>query len=306
MLYFSSNQSTVQYTQTKNLYLLKEIASLKDIAKKIQDEISQKKEQLLQKIVSKNNEVIGKLKSNLQKTHGIINENEFKLSEYQKRNKSNSEIILKYKDIINQFENESNNIISSFRKHEIDETKFKSNINHLHAKLNRDYSNIPPLFNITQDHAVRSETQNLHLKKQNSEARPVETDNKDFGINIFEILTIILAVLLIGSWLFFIFSDSEDSNTGIKETIDKTRIESLSTEDLKLVNEKLKPNSNMDSVIDVIFRNNPNDVENYFGRHRSDFTNRLRKQNTSSFERTTEGKFIFNGIPLTSIPAKKE
>lgn len=306
VLYFTSNQSTVQYTQTKSLYLLKEITSLKDIAHKIQIEINQKNEQLLHKIVSKNNEVIGKLKSSVQKTHGIIKENEFKLSEYQKRNKSNSDIIHKYKDIINHLEFESNKIISSFRKQEIDENVLKSNINNLHAKINRDYSNIPPTFNITQEQAVRSETQYVRLKKQNIEARQVETDNKGFGINIFEILTIILTVLLIGSWLFFFFSDSEEPSSAINETIVEARIGTLSADDLKLVNEKLKPNSNMDSVIEVIFRNNPNDVENYFGRHRSDFIILLREQNTSSFDETPKGEFIFNGIPLASIPSKKE
>lgn len=305
-LYFSSNLSTVQYTQSKGLYLLKEITSLRDMANKIQVEINQKNEQLLQKIASKNNEVAGKLKADLQKTHGIIRENELKLSEYQKRNKSNSEIIHKYKDIINHFENESKNIISSFRKHEIDENTLKSNINNLHAKLNRDCTNLPTPYNIVQEHAVRGETQYLHLKKQNTEVRSVETDNKGFGINIFEILTFVLAILLIGSWLFFIFSEPEESDTEINGPTIETQIGTLSSDDLKLVNDKLQPNVEIDTVVQIIFNNNPHDVKEYFSKHKDNFTTLLREKNESSFDKSTNGKYVYNGRALKNIPMKKE
>lgn len=305
-IYITDNPEIAQFTQQKGNYQTiinnatnRGIEShLKLIQKEKLEKLNRFIEQLIKLKETKQSDLIT-LQRQIQKESISINEN---LKKYNSKANKIKTVTDQLNNAQTRFFNTHEKTLKELKENKISHNDAKKIIQNELDLLNTKQNEISSIIN---SFVERNVYQNENILPREITYN-VNKDNRDFGINIFEILTIILAVLLIGSWLFFIFSDSEDSNTGIKETIDKTRIESLSTEDLKLVNEKLKPNSNMDSVIDVIFRNNPNDVENYFGRHRSDFTNRLRKLNTSSFERTTEGKFIFNGIPLTSIPAKKE
>lgn len=305
-IYITDNSEIVQFTQQKGNY--KTIinnadnrgieSNLKLIEKEKREKLNRFIEQLIKLKETKLSDLIT-LQRQIQKENISIQE---KLKKYNsKANKIKTDA-----DQLNNaqvhFLNIHEKTLKELKENKISPNRAKGIIQHELDLLNNKQNEIKSRINSFVERNIHQNENVIPREITNN----VNKDNRGFGINIFEVLTFVLAILLIGSWLFFIFSEPEESNTVINNSTIGTQIETLSSDDLKLVNDRLQPNLEIDTVVQIIFNNNPHDVKEYFSKHKDNFTTLLREKNESSFDKSTNGKYVYNGRALKNIPMKKE
>ena len=152
-----------------------------------------------------------------------------------------------------------------------------------------------------------------------------------FSLDLYKVISIILAALLLGSWLYFYFSgDSEEVNsekieekhpepvTNYQEDEQTTETHKqvsialspkpttqLNQNDLNIVNRKLNKGMTLDEVVALIFKENPTDISQWYKNQAENYGIELRKLNQNSFEEI-EGVYYCTGASLIEIPSYQE
>jgi hypothetical protein len=156
-----------------------------------------------------------------------------------------------------------------------------------------------------QEHQNRT---NQHSNSSSIKTPQIEShDNRGFGTDIFEIVSIILSILLIGSWVYFLFfqvpeivyQNPPNTNQG---TIQKLIPNSyLQPSDLHNVNQKLTKDMKIYTIFYIIFQQNPNDVAKHYNKDIKNYKIYLYNNNKHCFLKTNS-QIILKEDSLVLIP----
>lgn len=152
-----------------------------------------------------------------------------------------------------------------------------------------------------------------------------------FSLDLYKVISIVLAALLLGSWLYFYFSgDSEEVNSQkieekhpepvtnyqedeqttethkqVSMTLSPKPTTQLNHNDLNIVNRKLTKEMMLDEVVALIFKENPTDISQWYQNQAESYGIELSKLNRNSFEER-EGIYYYTGDSLIEIPSHQE
>ena len=296
-IFFTQSPDVTKYVQQKGLYqtinhnenqpnILFEID-------KIKAEKNNRNLEFLKSIESKKTASITKLKELQNSLSSTV-----KVKEREKSNITSDlqqiyNVEQKINQLIRSFDTKINDLVHAFKSKKIlfdelqeQERKIQNEFQHElleYRKFAQNSESKPRQF----ESPIHQKT-NVKVKTHKQD---VQTDNKEFGINIFEIVSIVLAVLLIGSWVFFLFFQEPEIEYRNSPYSNQTEMENgnpigqLKGVDAQKVNQELMINMTIDDVINIIFELNPNDVKKHFSSKRQEYLQFLIDANPNSFEK---------------------
>ncbi len=180
----------------------------------------------------------------------------------------------KLKDVLRNCDSDFNNLIKAFSSRQIMMDQVRSKENQIQNNVQNELQSLRDIIQHSQtskriqEHQFRT---NQHSNSSSIKTPQIEShDNRGFGTDIFEIASIILSILLIGSWVYFLFFQDPEivyqnpPNTN-QETIQNLIPNAyLQPSELNNVNKKLKKDMNIDTIVSIIFQQNPNDVARHY------------------------------------------
>ena len=180
----------------------------------------------------------------------------------------------KLKDVLRNCDSDFNNLIKAFSSRQIMMDQVRSKENQIQNNVQNELQSLRDIIQHyqtskrIQEHQFRT---NQHSNSSSIKTPQIEShDNRGFGTDIFEIASIILSILLIGSWVYFLFFQDPEivyqnpPNTN-QETIQNLIPNAyLQPSELNNVNKKLKKDMNIDTIVSIIFQQNQNDVARHY------------------------------------------
>lgn len=238
----------------------------------------------------------------------------------REKNSINSEINkiqkaeAKLNEVLQNCDSDFNNLVKAFSSKQImiDQVKNKENL--IQNTVQNELQSIKEIIKNShtskriQEHQNRT---NHHSKSFSIKTPQIEShDNRGFGIDIFEIVSIILSILLIGSWVYFLFFQDPEivyqnppntNQEAIHNLIPNTY---LQPSDLYNVNQRLKKDMNIDTIVSIIFQHNPNDVAKHYNKDINNYKTFLYNNNKNCFLKVNS-QIILKEDTLVSIPCYK-
>ncbi|MDH6250295.1 antitoxin component HigA of HigAB toxin-antitoxin module [Chryseobacterium sp. H1D6B] len=158
-----------------------------------------------------------------------------------------------------------------------------------------------------------------------------KNDEKEFKLDIFKVATAVLSLLLIGvSAYYFMFLNKGKmqeifhTETIHPENVNDTQIpndtvyitavetmnlnpfpnSNLNDNDRRLVFKKIKPGTNIDSVLSIIFKENPSSINDYYKHQKKEYAVHLYQQNPKSFTIKEQDTLLVDSLMI--IPNYKK
>jgi hypothetical protein len=314
-IFFSSNPDLTNFVRKKNLYQViahtKNNPLLTSLINQLKKEKSDKIDRYKRTLQDKKDYFLSQV-DNLQKNVNSIH------SKKQNERKSIDFDLSKLDQYISQLEKIQKNINSSFEDLLNRFTSYTINsIKNQENALSNGYSNhlnqINDFIERLNTNVLRNEdTRENHIPNPITNT-PSEVDHENNGFRYlnFKLVSIILAVLLIGSWCYFLFfyESPVQENYTDKKVIQVNRDSELPREflndsDLSIVNKKLKRGMTLDSIVSIVFINNPKDIESHYSSNRMGYKDLLLKSNLDLFKRENLD-YILDADALLKVPCKK-
>ena len=242
---------------------------------------------------------------------------------------------IKLSQFYEQFIRETNKLIVNFKNNNAQLEEVKN----IHNDNKRSFnSNLPNLkstnYITTLEKPKLKGNLNIEQQWQNNELRSghrrrEDVEDKVYKIDIYKVATLVLAFLLIITWVCFLFfkSNSADETEVIQnqEQVDTvpqeqeqkpdeiTKIEdlkpksnsTLNENDYKIVAKNLKRNMKLDDVVKVIFSKNPTEISSFYSGQEEIYSKHLLELNRQCFEEK-EGIFYFEKDTIRQIPSYKK
>jgi hypothetical protein len=328
-VYFSDNREIVEYCRNRNIYLLTDENGFENEIENIKLENQQKIfnyasdiEKEIQKLEDDRNRAINDYKQQIEQNEKNHQENEYKIrdskNELEKLNQFYIDFSHKIKDLANQ--------LKSGRK--LDDVKLIYNENKKIFINSIIHLKRPDFINKLPKAIAKS---NLRLEPQYQEYQNIQSrsirkeESEDYKIDIFKLATFILFLLLIGTWVYFLFFNSYGEQKNIRttkqevssntepafqqktpniqnEVLDPKPNKELNENDYRLVAKKIKYSTKLDDIVKVIFDTNPTDIANYYKGQEALYANHIIELNKNCFEEK-EGVFLFVKDTLRHIPS---
>lgn len=332
-VFFSDNREIVEYCRNRNIYIItdengfeKEIETIK---LENQQKITNYKsdiEKEIQKLEDDRNRTLNDFRQQIELNEKSHQENENKIREskndLEKINQFYSDFSDKIKDLANQ--------LKSGRK--LDDVKLIYNenkkifINAISQLKKPDFTNKIP--KAIAKSSLRTEPQFQYQEYQSTQSRSSKKDKREeYRIDIFKVATLVLFLLLIGTWVYLLFFSSKveeqsiqvpeqevSSNTEpavqqptpavpIEELNPKPNAE-LSENDYRIVAKKIKYTTKAEDVVKIIFDKNPTDIGSKYKGQEALYTKQIIERNKNCFEEK-DGFFLFTKDTLKHIPSYK-
>jgi hypothetical protein len=341
-IYFTDNQEVAEFVHQKGIFkLIQNVGEKRDFDREINnliEERKRKREQSIsefkrevQRINEDKNQTIQEFKNQIEQSERTHLENERKLKE-------SKEDINKIGQFYDDFLNKTNGLINqlSHNNGKLEEVKQIHNSNKI--LFNNGISDLKRP-NYTTTIAKPKPKGNLHTEHQRQDfehrsghRRREERDEfeeKDFKIDIYKVATLVLAFLLILTWVYFLFFKSnsvdeteviqnqEQVNTVPQEqeqkAVEITKLEDLNPKsnsilnenDFRIVAKNLKPNMKLEDVVKVIFTKNPTEISSVYSGQEAIYSKHLLELNKQCFEEK-EGIYYFAKDTLRQIPSYKK
>jgi hypothetical protein len=274
VVYFTSDIDTLNYTKLKGLYIIKPINNLAEQIKSIQIEKNKNHQQNITSLENRRASALSQIKEIQSSLTSTLREKE------KEKNSINADIDKiqradsKLKEVLRNCDSDFNNLIKDFSSRQIMMDQVRSKENQIQKNVQNELQSLRDIIQHSQTSKRIQEQQyrtNQHSNSSSIKTPQIEShDNSGFGIDIFEIVSIILSILLIGSWVYFLFFQDPEivyqnpPNTN-QETIQNLIPNAyLQPSELNNVNKKLKKDMNIDTIISIIFQQNPNDVARHY------------------------------------------
>ena len=341
-IYFTDSQEVAEFVHQKGIFkLIQNVGEKRDFEKEINSLIEERKrkreqsisefERELQRINEDKNQTIQEFKNQIEQSERTHLENDRKLKE-SKEDINNigqfyDDFLNKTKNLINQLRHNNGKLEEVKQIHNNNKVLFNSGISDLkRPNYTTTISKHKPKGNLhTENHWQNNEYRNGQRRGEERE----ETEEKAYKIDIFKVSTLVLAFLLIFTWVYFlffksnaqieteIFQNQEQINTVPQEEEEKpvetTNHSDLSPVSNKFLNENdyrivarsLTPNIKLEDVVKVIFNKNPTEIGNIYSGQEANYSKHLLERNKQCFEEK-DGIYYFAKDTLRQIPSYKK
>jgi hypothetical protein len=338
-IYFTDSREVAEFVNQKGIFkIIQNVGDKLDFEQELQNLLEERKRKREQSISDFEREVqrlnddkintISDFKVQIEQNERIHKENEQRINESKKDLETieqlYKEFSIKIQELVNQ--------LKSGRKPEDVKQIYNENKNRFIEGLNtlrrpnyvnklpksNPKSNLKPEYHSTKiDHKHRRHRDEIEVSEHSA-------GNK---IDIFKIATLILAFLLVFSWVYILFYKSEQvkPNTQQQEIVnipipekieEKTTPLSIQplnpapnselTENVyRLVANKLSYNSKIDDVVKLIFDKNPTDIKSHYIGQEEIYSKHLLELNKDCFEEK-DGAYFFSNDTLRHIPSYKK
>lgn len=341
-IYFTNSDEVAKFVLQKGIFkLIQNVGDKLEFEREINnliEERERKREQSIseferevQRINEEKNRTIQEFKNQIEQSERTHFDNEKKLKE-------SKDDINKTAHFYDDFLNKTKHLISQLRHHngKLDEVKQIHNSNKI--LFNSGISDLKRP-NYTTTIAKPKPKGKLHIEHQRQEIehssghrrreQREDGEEKANKIDIFKVATLVLAFLLIVTWVYFLFFKSSSENeTQIiqsQEHVDiipqepeqkRDEIEKsadlnpksnslLNKNDYGIVAKNLKNNMKLDEVVKVIFNKNPTEIGNIYSGQKAIYSNYLIELNKQCFEER-DGSYYFTKDTIKHIPTFKK
>ena len=340
-IYFTNSDEVAKFVIQKSIFkLIQNVGDKLEFEREISNLIEERKRKREQSIsefkreVQRINEVksqtIQDFKNQIEQSERIHLENERKLKE-------SKEDINKIGQFYDDFLNKTNGLINqlSHNNGKLEEVKQIHNSNKI--LFNNGISDLKrPNYTTTiakpkPKGNLQTEHQRQEFENRSGHRRREETDQEEekaYKIDIFKVATLVLAFLLIVTWIYFLFfksnSENEPQMIQSQEQVDiipqdqeQKAVEITKPEDLnpksnstlnendyRIVAKNLKPNMKLEDVVKVIFSKNPIEISKVYAGQEAIYSKHLLEFNRQCFEEK-EGIYYFAKDTIRQIPSYK-
>jgi hypothetical protein len=331
-IYFTNSDEVAMFVAQKGIFkLIQNVGEKKDFEIEINNLIKErrrKREQSttelegeFQRINEDKNRTIQEFKKQIEQSERTHLENDRKLTESRedinKIVQFYEDFLNKTRDLINQLRHNNSKLEEVKQLHNSNKILFNNGI----TELKRP--------NYTTTIAKPKPKSNLPTEQPRQERERRETEEKGSKINIYKVATLILAFLLIITWVYFLFfkSKSENKSKVIQKQeqvntipqeqkqipVETTKLEDLkpipnsilNDNDYKIVAKNITYNSKIDAVVKVIFNKNPSEIGNIYSDQEAIYSMHLLQRNKQCFEQK-DGIYYFAKDTIRQIPSFKK
>jgi hypothetical protein len=340
-IYFTDSTEVAEFVHQKGIFkLIQNVGGKRDFEREINSLIEERKrkreqsisefEREVQRINEDKNQTIQEFKNQIEQSERTHLENERKLKESKedinKIGQFYDDFLNKTKNLINQLRHNNGKLEEVKQIHNSNKILFNNGISDLKKpNYTTTISKPKPKGNLHTEHQ-RQEFENRSGHRRREER---EEEDKVYKIDIYKIATLILAFLLIITWVYFLFfkSNSENETEIIQNQeqvntlpqeqeqilVEKTKLEDLkpisnsilNDNDYRIVAINLKPNMKLDDVVKVIFNKNPTEISSIYSGQEAIYSKHLLERNMQCFEEK-EGIYYFTKDTLKQIPSYKK
>jgi hypothetical protein len=341
-IYFTNSDEVAKFVAQKGIFkLIQNVGEKRDFEREINnliEERKRKKEQSISEFEREVQRINDDKNRTIQEFKTQIEQNERTHSENDRKIKESKDEINKIGQFYDDFLNKTNSLVNQLRHNngKLEEVKQIHNSNKIlfnngvsELKKPNYTTNIPkpkPKGNLyTEPPRQDFEHRSTHRKRER-----IEIEDGGFKINIYKVSTLVLALLLITTWLYVIFfnSSSDTPQTEIiqnqEQEIKKpqeqvvtpkeiAKLEDLKPKsnsylndnDCKIVAKNITYNSKIDDVVKVIFNKNPTEISNVYSGQEAIYAKHLLEHNKQCFEEK-QGIYYFAKDTLRQIPSFKK
>lgn len=340
-IYFTDSQEVAEFVHQKGIFkLIQNVGEKRDFEKEINTLIEERKrkreqsisefERELERINEDKNQTIKEFKNQIEQSERTHLENDIKIKESKedinKIGQFYDDFLNKTKNLINQLRHNNGKLEEVKQIHNSNKVLFNSGISDLkRPNYTTIISKPKPKGNLhTENQWLNNEYRNGQRRGEERE----ETEEKAYKIDIFKVLTLVLAFLLIVTWVYFlffksnakneteIFQNQEQINTMPQEEEKsvETKLHSdlspvsnkfLNENDYRIVARSLTPNIKLEDVVKVIFNKNPTEIGNIYSGQEANYSKHLLERNKQCFEEK-DGIYYFAKDTLRQIPSYKK
>ena len=335
-IYFTESKEIAEFARSRGIYKTIDETGFDNEINTLIEERKRKREQSIsefkrevQRINEDKNQTIQEFKNQIEQSERTHLENDRKLKE-------SKEDINKIGQFYDDFLNKTNGLINqlSHNNGKLEEVKQIHNSNKI--LFNNGISDLKrPIYTTTI--AKPKPKGNLHIENQRQDfehrnghrrrEEKEEEEEKAYKIDIFKVATLVLAPLLIVTWVYFLFfkSNSENETQIIQsqEQVDTITQEqkpddivtiadlnpksnsTLNENDYRIVAKNLKTNMKSDEVVKVIFNNNPTQIGSIYSGQEAIYSKQLIELNKQCFEEK-DGLYYFTKDTIKHIPTFKK
>lgn len=338
-IYFTGSEEVARFVRQKNIFkCIQNVSGKLDFDQEIQNLIEERKRKRDQSISDFEQEVrrlkedrlstIKDYQLQIDQSIKVHQENDLKINQSKKDletiKKFYEEFTTKAHDLVNQLKS-GKNLDDVKQLYNENKDRFIEGLNTLKrpdyiSKLPKNKPKVP----------YKPENQTRKTEKRPRKQRNVIDEskyNKGFTFNMFKYISIVLFVLLILSWIFFVYKiadlqESEIQNRVVTVQTPPLQVEEkltarslqplnpisnseLNENDFRLVAKKLNYNTRIEEVVKIIFNMNPSDIKSHYDGQDSIYSKHLFDLNKDCFE-NREGILYFSRDTLRHIPSYKK
>lgn len=336
-IYFTESKEIAEFARSRGIYKTidetgfeTEINNLIEEKKRKREQSISEFEREIQKINEDKKRAIQEFKNQIEQFKITHQANGKRITEAEgdinKINQFYENFISKTNNLIGELKNNNSQIEDIKKSHNENKRSFNSNLPDL--KIPNYITSLvkpKPRGNLHTEHQ-RQEFENKGGHRRREER---EEEDKVFKIDIFKVATLVLAFLLIVTWIYFLFYKSNSENeTQIIQSQEQvktvpqeqeqkpkeiTKIEDLNPKsnstlnenDYRIVAKNLKPNMKLDEVVKIIFNKNPSEISSFYSGQEAIYSKHLLELNKQCFEEE-EGIYYFAKDTLRQIPSFKK
>ncbi|PWJ57310.1 hypothetical protein CLV98_10716 [Dyadobacter jejuensis] len=337
-IYFTDSHEVAEFVHQKGVFkLIQNVGERRDFDREVNNLIEERQRKREQSILDFEKEIqkisedklltIQEFKKQIEQAERDHLENEKKLKESKEDiNKIGlfyDDFINNAQDLINQLRHNNGKLEEVKQIHNCNKILFNNGISDL--KRPNYTTTIPKpkpkgILN-TQHQGQEYEYSGGRNRKQERE----EVDVNVYKIDIFKVATLVLAFLLIVTWVYFLFYKSNSENKievihkqlntapDVQHPAELLKIVDLNPISNSILNENyyrivakyLKPNMKLDDVVKVIFSKNPTAIRDFYSGQEEVYSKHLLERNMQCFE-VKEGVYYFSKDTLRLIPSYKK
>ncbi len=322
-IYFTDSKEVGEFVHQKGIFkLIQNVGEKRDFEKEINSLIEERKrkreqsisefERELQRINEDKNQTIQEFKNQIEQSERTHLENDRKLKEskedIKKIDQFYDDFLNKTKNLINQLRHNNGKLEEVKQIHNNNKVLFNSGISDL-KRPNYTTSISKPKAKGKLNVEQPIPNSNILQDQTKFGIYPESTRNK---IDFFKVATLIFGALLIFTWVYIYLAGSENSEyndeqnqNNFKSHLFTEPNSKLSEKDCKIVSTKINYEYKLDTIVDIIFKLNPNDIQFTYEKYREKYSTLLYNENENCFE-IIDNDTVFKKDSIKNIPSFKK